>query len=97
MKIVWQAQAEAELNAAIDYYLLNAGHAVAGDFKKEIDRVTNGLRAHPVIGIRIRHLSRRFPLRVYPYNLIYRLTQETLIIVALAHQRRRPGYWVGRR
>lgn len=76
---------------------LNAGRTVASDFKIEARRATSRLREHPEIGIRIRHRSRRFPLDGYPYNLIYRLEQEALIIVALAHQRRRPGYWAGRR
>lgn len=96
MKIVWQAQAAAELDAAIDYYFLNAGYVIASDFKKEVGRITGRLREYPEIGIRIRHQSRRFPLDGYPYNLIYRLAQDALIVVALAHQRRRPGYWVGR-
>ena len=62
MKIVWQAQAEAELDAATDYYIINAGTEVAGDFRNEVGRVTSRLREHPEIGIRIRHQSRRFPL-----------------------------------
>ena len=98
MKIVWQAQAEAELDAATDYYIINAGTEVAGDFRNEVGRVTSRLREHPEIGIRIRHQSRRFPLHGYPYNLVYRLTPEkTLIVVALAHQHRLPGYWAGRK
>lgn len=97
MRVVWQAPAEDELNAAIDYYLLNAGHAVASDFKIEVRRVTSRLREHPEIGIRIRHQSRRFPLDGYPYSLIYHLERDALVIVALAHQRRRPEYWSGRR
>ena len=97
MKIDWQKQAEAEFEAAFDYYLANAGAEVARAFRNEVGRVTGRLRQHPGIGIRIHHRCRRFPLHGYPYNLIYRLTPETLIVVALAHQRRRPGYWAGRR
>ena len=97
MKIVWHAQAATEFEAAVDYYFVKAGAEVAGDFRNEVANVTNRLRIHPEIGIRVRHQARRFSLHGYPYNLIYRLAPETIIIVALAHQRRRPGYWVGRR
>lgn len=98
MKIVWQAQAEAELDAATDYYIINAGIEVASDFRNEVRRITSRLREHPEIGIRIRHQSRRLPLHGYPYDLVYRLTPEkTLIVVALAHQHRLPGYWAGRK
>lgn len=41
-------------------------------------------------GVRI-HLLRRFP-----YSVIYIIAPDEIIIVALAHHSRRPGYW-GRR
>ena len=39
------------------------------------------------------HGTRRFLLRRYPYNLIYRVEPTRLVIVAVAHAHRRPGYW----
>ena len=29
----------------------------------------------------------------FPYDVIYRLTADDIVIVAIAHQKRRPGYW----
>ncbi|MDD2765891.1 MAG: hypothetical protein PHE83_18160 [Opitutaceae bacterium] len=40
---------------------------------------------------------RRYPLHDYLYHVVYRPMGETIIIVAVAHQRRRPGNWSGRR
>ena len=97
MNIVWQVQAEIEFDAAIDYYYSQANIAVATDFRNEVERVINLLCKHTKIGIRVRHGARRLILTGYPFDLIYRETQDSIIIVALAHQRRRPGYWVGRR
>jgi hypothetical protein len=31
---------------------------------------------------------------VYSYSLIYRLTEQELTIVAVAHAKRKPGYWI---
>jgi len=40
-----------------------------------------------------RHGCRRYVFpNPYPYSLIYR-TAERVEIVAVAHQKRRPGYW----
>ena len=39
---------------------------------------------------------RRRPLRRFPYHLIYLELPDRLQILAVAHDRRRPGYWVGR-
>lgn len=39
---------------------------------------------------------RRCLLRRFPYAIIYRVSAEEIVIVAYAHQRRRPGYWRSR-
>ncbi|MGK2913830.1 MAG: type II toxin-antitoxin system RelE/ParE family toxin [Porticoccaceae bacterium] len=92
MRILWQNPAKIELKEAVQYYRANAG-----DFRDEARRVTRQLLEHPEIGLRIHHEVRRYPLHDYPFNIIYRLTPEAIIIVALAHQSRRPGYWTDRR
>ena len=37
--------------------------------------------------------TRRFLLRRFPYQLIYRQRADEIEVVAVMHQRRRPGYW----
>lgn len=49
------------------------------------------------MGMRLGGDTRRHPLDDYPYHLVYRLTAGSVIVVALVHRRRRPGYWAGRR
>ncbi|OGA13510.1 MAG: hypothetical protein A3H32_06905 [Betaproteobacteria bacterium RIFCSPLOWO2_02_FULL_63_19] len=39
---------------------------------------------------------RRYVLRRFPYTIIYRADPEEIVIVAYAHQRRRPGFWRNR-
>jgi toxin ParE1/3/4 len=39
---------------------------------------------------------RRVRLRPFPLTLIYRERDGAVEILALAHYRRRPGYWLGR-
>ena len=40
--------------------------------------------------------TRRILLRRFPYHLIYREVPDGIQIVAVMHERRRPGYWHGR-
>jgi toxin ParE1/3/4 len=40
--------------------------------------------------------TRILPLHRFPVSVVYRHGEEALYVVALAAQRRRPGYWVGR-
>ena len=97
MRVVWQDHAKIELKEAVQYYRANAGGHVAHDFRDEVRHLTRQLLEHPEIGARIHREIRRYPLHDYPFNIIYRLTPEAIIVVALAHQSRRPGYWVRRR
>lgn len=37
--------------------------------------------------------TRRMLLVRFPYQVVYRLDQDEIVIVAIAHLKRRPGYW----
>ncbi len=63
----------------------------------EIRRVTGLLVEFPDLGERIDERHRRFPLRRFPYGVIFRVDGDTLRIIALAHRRQEPGYWQERR
>jgi plasmid stabilization system protein ParE len=39
---------------------------------------------------------RRVVLERFPYELVTMVVDEDLVIAAVAHQHRRPGYWIGR-
>jgi plasmid stabilization system protein ParE len=40
---------------------------------------------------------RAFPLDRYPYSIVYRVRPTLIRVLAVAHARRRPDYWEGRR
>jgi plasmid stabilization system protein ParE len=48
--------------------------------------------AAPLIGRRVR----RFILSGFPYDMIYVASADEIVIVAIAHHSRLPGYWKGR-
>ena len=39
---------------------------------------------------------RRTPMSRFPYTIIYRLKANEIQVLAVAHQKRRPSYWLGR-
>ena len=39
---------------------------------------------------------RRYLLRRFPFYIVYREKEESIDVVAVAHGRRRPGYWRAR-
>lgn len=40
--------------------------------------------------------THRYIFPKYPFSLIYRISGENIAIVAVAHHRRAPGYWIDR-
>ena len=42
------------------------------------------------------HGTRRVILKRFPYSVFYRVGAEETVVVAVAHQKRLPGYWIGR-
>lgn len=97
MKAVFLKAAQAEFDAAVDYYAEHASDRVAEAFLQDALHTRQRLIEHPEIGMAVSKRLRALAFRHFPYYLIYRLSADTIIIHAVAHQRRRPGYWTGRR
>jgi hypothetical protein len=88
--------AEEELTSAILSYeerVLGLG----ADLAVEVRRLTALLCESPRIGERLDDRHRRFPLQRFPFAVVFRMDGDRLRIVALAHRRRRPGYWADRK
>jgi plasmid stabilization system protein ParE len=66
-------------------------------FELTIDAAIQKLCDDPKIGIRIddEHWFYRLK-KSFPFYLVYRIEPTTIIVVAVAHNRRDPGYWRGR-
>ena len=97
MRLAWQSQARVEFGEALKYYRDQAGLDIARDFNHAAMQAAQRLLKYPEMGVKTGHGARRFVMHDYPYTLIYRVMPETIIIVAVAHHSRRPGYWAGRR
>lgn len=37
--------------------------------------------------------TRRLLTRRFPFSIIYRISGDLVLVIAIAHQRQRPGYW----
>jgi toxin ParE1/3/4 len=73
------------------------GRAVSLRLRLEVARAMALLGNTPDIGEPLSGACRRLPLRGFPFALVYYVARDTLYIVAVAHSRKRPGYWAHRR
>lgn len=65
-------------------------------FRREIERAIGLIGTTPGTWPRYLAGTRRFILRTFPYSLIYRERGALVLVVAVAHAKRRPGYWRSR-
>ena len=75
--------AEQDLNDALDFYVEHAGHAVALRFLNEFERVASLLDEHPAMGTPAGNGRRVFPLRMFPYSVVYRRLDAGVRIVVV--------------
>ncbi len=97
MKAVFLKSAQAELDAAVDYYAEHASERVAEAFLQDALQTSQRLIEYPEIGKHVSKRLRALAFKHFPYILIYRFSADIISIHAVAHQRRRFGYWAGRR
>ena len=84
--------AEQELDEAVSYY--NSQVAGLGDaFLLEAIAAIERIRQFPDAWHPLGENVRRCRLRRFPYGLIYHTDKTGVLLVAVAHAHRRPGYW----
>jgi hypothetical protein len=84
--------AEEEMTEASVFYD-SASSGLGAGFLDEVQRVVDILREHPELGQSVGRGLRRALLHPFPFSLIYCVEVNSILIVAVAHQRRRPDYW----
>ncbi len=96
MIVEFRAQAQQELVQAAEWYLREGGRRVAEQFEGAVHRALALLVFMPGLGTPSQGQARLWPLRRFPYTLVYRVQGGLLTVLAVAHQSRSPEYWVGR-
>ena len=81
-----------EARAAAQWYRERS--ALAADaFLAELDRAVEKIVENPEMYPHYVQGTRRYLLQRFPFYLVYRQVTGKLEIVAIAHGRRKPGYW----
>jgi toxin ParE1/3/4 len=92
------APAATEFSEAVRWYESRRS-GLGGEFFDDVVATLSLIRDNPEIGTAISSdgRTRRALIPRFPYQVIYRLRPDAIVIVAVAHLRRRPGYWENRR
>ena len=95
-----EPEASAELEAAAVWYEARRSR-LGAEFVEAFDDVLTQVGRWPEIGHLVPGLpsdvpARRHPFARFPYHVAYLNWQGVIRVLAVAHDRRKPGYWFTR-
>ena len=79
------------LEAALYYQSKAAGLGV--DFLSEVERAVKSIAESPNTWPILEGELRRRLVRRFPFGILYKVESEEIVVIAVAHLRRKPGYW----
>ncbi len=95
MSVKFHPHARAEIREARNWYFERSplsAIAFAQTVENAIFRIREAPNTFPLAD----HGTRKFVLQRFPFNIFYLIRETEIVIVAVAHQKRRPGYWSSR-
>lgn len=92
MKLEFHPEAEQEFLEALSHYearLPGLGRRLDADVRMAVKLLLD----YPEIGTPVEAGLRKLVLNTFPYYFIYSITGDVIHVLALAHEKRAPGYW----
>ena len=95
MKYSFHADAEKELNDAIDYYN-ECQNGLGHEFAEEVYSSIRNIISFPQAWAPLSPNTRRCLTNRFPYGVIYQITENEIFIIAVMQLNKEPGYWATR-
>jgi len=89
------AAARRELLAEVLYYS-ELGTGLGVQFVRAVEQALAIAVQFPHAGSPGSAATRKVTVKGFPFSVVYLQETEGIVVVAVAHHARRPGYWVGR-
>jgi plasmid stabilization system protein ParE len=84
--------ARQEFDEAFEYYE-SRRQGFGEDFRKAVREQVQRIASHPDAWVLVRPGIRKCRGSCFPYDVIYQKSGEKILVLALAHRKRRPLYW----
>jgi toxin ParE1/3/4 len=94
--VVFHCEAEAEVRASIAYYE-GQKRKLGCEYRDEVQAAVQRIRKNPkAFAVYDDQGTRKCLVKRFPYTIHFVELDDAIWIAAVAHQRRRPGYWSSR-
>ncbi len=95
LPIEFLAEARRDFDEAFDWYASRSFMA-ARQLANAIDAALLRISRNAAQLAFIDNMHQECPVKKFPFRVIYRKEQERIVVVAIAHAKRRPSFWQGR-
>ena len=95
IEVLLLPEAEEDLSDAaafLERRVRGLGDRLVAEVEYALERVAE----NPNVGPRLEQDVRKIRVRRFPYSLIYRILPDYVLVLAVAHHRRRRNYWRNR-
>jgi toxin ParE1/3/4 len=93
--IVFLPPAQEEMTEAARYYQTQS-MGLGTEFLAEVEQTIVAIASHPKAAPKVKQDIRRRLLKRFPFGVLFVTTADEIVILAVMHFRRRPGYWQDR-
>jgi plasmid stabilization system protein ParE len=94
-KIIFHPAVAIEIKASYEWYQ-NQSEGLGDDFLSELESAYQAIIELPDTWPRFNMNYRRFLLSKFPFSVVYRENENTIFVVAVMHNSRKPSYWKNR-
>lgn len=89
---VFHPEARAEVSQSVEFYEARL-NGLGLRFLSAVEQTAERISASPEAGPPLEGGFRKRIVPGFPYSVIYRVLEDYVYLVAVAHQHRRPNYW----
>jgi len=89
---IFHPEARAEMRESVNFYEAHLD-GLGFRFLAAVEQTAERIFTHPEAGAPLAGGFRKRIVPGFPFNIIYRVWEDYIYLVAVAHHHRRPGYW----
>jgi len=94
-KLQFHPDIASEVKASYNWYQEQAD-GLGDDFIAELESAFDTIVELPETWPKFQKGFRRYLFARFPFSVIYKNTTDSIYVVAVMHNSRKPGYWIGR-
>ena len=95
MRVIFSRYAQLELEDAAHFYERHR-NGLGESFRWQVKEASVRIATHPEAWSVERGEIRKCLLHQFPYKILYSIEHDHIFIIAIAHRRREPDYWISR-